>query len=138
MNTVVSHDGTTIAFDRAGDGPAVIFLGAGPTDRNANAQLAGLLAPQFTVLNYDRRGRGDSGDTAPYAVDREYEDLEAVIDEAGGSAYVFGTSGGGILALEAAARGLAITKLAVWEPPYIVDDSRPPVPKDYAYGGRRG
>ncbi len=145
MNTVVSHDGTTIAFDRAGDGPAVIFLGAGPTDRNANAQLAGLLAPQFTVLNYDRRGRGDSGDTAPYAVDREYEDLEAVIDEAGGSAYVFGTSGGGILALEAAARGLAITKLAVWEPPYIVDDSRPPVPKDYKEqltellaAGRRG
>ncbi len=145
MNTVVSHDGTTIAFDRAGDGPAVIFLGAGPTDRNANAQLAGLLAPQFTVLNYDRRGRGDSGDAAPYAVDREYEDLEAVIDEAGGSAYVFGTSGGGILALEAAARGLAITKLAVWEPPYIVDDSRPPVPKDYKEqltellaAGRRG
>jgi pimeloyl-ACP methyl ester carboxylesterase len=97
------------------------------------------------VLNYDRRGRGDSGDTAPYAVDREYEDLEAVIDAAGGSASLFGNSGGGILALEAAARGLAVTRIAVWEPPYIIDGSRPPVPADYRRqlgdllaAGRRG
>src|SRR6266508_1314305 len=102
MDTVTSADGTTIAFDRAGDGPPIILINAGPTDRNVNAPLAGLLAPQFTVLNYDRRGRGDSGDTAPYAVDREYDDLEAVVDAADGSAYVFGSSGGGILALEAA------------------------------------
>ncbi len=88
---------------------------------------------------------GDSGDTAPYAVDREYEDLDAVIDAAGGSAYALGNSGGGILALDAAARGLAITKLAVWEPPYILDGTRPPVPKDYRQrlsdllaAGRRG
>ena len=145
MDTVVSQDGTAIAFDRAGDGPPVILVNAGPTDRTANAPLAGLLAPHFTVLNYDRRGRGDSGDTAPYAVDREYEDLEAIIDEAGGSADVFGSSGGGILALEAAARGLAIAKLAVWEPPYILDGTRPPVPADYRQqldelqaAGRRG
>jgi pimeloyl-ACP methyl ester carboxylesterase len=143
--TVVSQDGTSIAFDRAGRGPAVILVNAGPTDRNVNAALAGLLTAQFTVINYDRRGRGDSGDTEPYAVDREYEDLDAVIDAAGGSAFVFGNSGGGILALEAAARGLAITKLAVWEPPYILDGTRPPVPKDYRQqlsdllaAGRRG
>jgi pimeloyl-ACP methyl ester carboxylesterase len=98
-----------------------------------------------TVLDYDRRGRGDSGDTAPYAVDREYEDLEAVIDAAGGSASLFGNSGGGILALDAAARGLAVTRIAVWEPPYIIDGSRPPVPADYRRqlgdllaAGRRG
>lgn len=145
MDTVVSPDGTAIAFDRAGAGPPVILVNAGPTDRSANAPLAGLLAPHFTVLNYDRRGRGDSGDTAPYAVDREYEDLAAVIDEAGGSAGVFGSSGAGILALEAAARGLAITKLAVWEPPYILDGTRPPAPADYRQqlvdllaAGRRG
>jgi pimeloyl-ACP methyl ester carboxylesterase len=131
MDTVRSHDGTTIAFDRAGQGPAVVLTGAGPTDRMANAQLAALLAPQFTVLNYDRRGRGDSGDTAPYAVEREYEDLAAVIEAGGGSAALFGTSGGAILALEAATRGLPITRLALWEPAYIVDGSRPPVPKDY-------
>jgi pimeloyl-ACP methyl ester carboxylesterase len=131
VDTVASQDGTTIAFDRTGDGPPLILVNAGPTDRNVNAALAGLLAAQFTVLNYDRRGRGDSGDTAPYAVDREYEDLDAVIDAGGGPACVFGNSGGGILALEAAARGLAITKLAVWEPPYVLDGTRPPAPKDY-------
>ena len=102
----------------------MILVNAGPTDRNVNAALAGLLATQFTVLNYDRRGRGDSGDNPPYAVDREYEDLDAVIAASGGSAYAFGNSGGGILALDAAARGLAITKLAVWEPPYILDGTR--------------
>jgi pimeloyl-ACP methyl ester carboxylesterase len=143
--TVVSHDRTTIAFDRTGDGPPVVLVGAGPTDRRAHQPLAALLAPRFTVVNYDRRGRGDSGDTAPYTVDREYEDLAAVIGEAGGSAQVFGDSGGGILALEAAARGLPITRLAVWEPPYVIDGSRPPVPKDYrerlgrlSAAGRRG
>ncbi|MEU5939440.1 alpha/beta hydrolase [Micromonospora sp. NPDC047548] len=131
MNKVISKDGTPIAFDRQGDGPAIIMIGAGPTDRSANANLAELLAKEFTVFNYDRRGRGDSGDTAPYAADREFEDLEALITEAGGSAMVYGTSGGAIMALEAAARGLAISKLALWEPAYIVDDSRPPVPADY-------
>ncbi|MGV9774923.1 alpha/beta fold hydrolase [Streptosporangium sp. NPDC003464] len=131
MNKVISKDGTTIVFDRMGEGPAVILIGGGPTDRSANAPLAELLAKDFTVFNYDRRGRGDSGDTLPYAVDREYEDIEALIAEAGGSALVYGTSGGGIIALEAAARGLAITRLVVWETPYIVDDSRPAVPADY-------
>jgi len=132
MNKVISADGTPIAFDRLGHGPALILIGGGPTDRSANAALADLLSGHFTVYNYDRRGRGDSGDTTPYAVDREYEDIQALITEAGGSALVYGTSGGGIIALEAAARGLSITGLAVWEPPYILPGSRPAVPADYA------
>jgi pimeloyl-ACP methyl ester carboxylesterase len=114
LKEIHSIDGTTIAFDRLGDGPPVILVCGGSTDRTANAPLAELLAEHFTVLNYDRRGRGDSGDTLPYAVEREVEDMEAVIAEAGGSAFVYGTSSGGALALEAAASGLAITKLAVW------------------------
>ena len=126
-------DGTAIAFDRSGKGPAVIVVGGVLGDRSQQAPLVVLLAEHFTVFNYDRRGHGQSGDTPPYAVEREVEDLEALIKEAGGSAFVYGTSGCAILALEAAARGLAakIKKLALWEPPYIVDDSRPAAPKDY-------
>ncbi|GIF47899.1 alpha-beta hydrolase superfamily lysophospholipase [Asanoa ferruginea] len=131
MSEVTSKDGTSIAYDQVGEGPAVILIGGGPTTRVVNTAVADLLAPSFSVFNYDRRGHGDSGDTAPYTVDREFEDLAALITAAGGSASVYGTSGGGIIALEAAARGLAITRLVVWEPPYIVDDSRPPVPADY-------
>jgi pimeloyl-ACP methyl ester carboxylesterase len=145
MSTVTSHDGTTIAFDRLGDGPPVVLVSGGPNDRSANAPLAELLAPHFTVVNYDRRGRGGSGDTPPYAVDREVEDLQALIDHAGGSAFVFGTSSGAAFALIAAARGLPVTGLALWEPPFIVDDSRPRVPSDYKAqlqemisAGRRG
>jgi pimeloyl-ACP methyl ester carboxylesterase len=122
VDTVASQDGTTIAFDRAGDGPPLILVNAGPTDRNVNAALAGLLAAQFTVLNYDRRGRGDSGDTAPYAVEREVEDLGVLIDAAGGASALYGMSSGGALALEAAARGLAVTRLAVYEPPFTDND----------------
>ena len=126
MNRVTSSDGTTIAFDRAGDGPPVVLVCGASTDRVANAPLAALLAEHFTVFNYDRRGRGDSGDTATYAVEREVEDVDAVIDEAGGSASVYGTSSGGALALEAAASGLAITNLALWEVPFSLDESRRP------------
>src|SRR5215218_2186490 len=122
MNIETSTDGTTIAFDQVGDGPPVILVCGGSTDRMANAPLANLLAEHFTVFNYDRRGRGDSGDTAPYAVEREVEDLDTVIAAAGGSAFVYGTSSGAALALEAAASGLAITKLAMWEPPFSPDD----------------
>lgn len=145
MNKVTSRDGTTIAFDRSGDGPPVIVVGGALNDRAAAAPLAGILAPDFTVFTYDRRGRGASGDTAPYAVDREVDDLEALIDEAGGSAFVYGHSSGAVLALAAAARGLAITKLAIYEPPFNVDDSRPGTSKDFAAqldelvtAGRRG
>jgi pimeloyl-ACP methyl ester carboxylesterase len=131
MNRVQSKDGTSIAFDRSGEGQALVMVGGGSVDRMANAPLAALLTEHFTVFNYDRRGRGDSGDTAPYAVEREIEDIDALINEAGGSASVYGTSSGAALALEAAASGLAITKLALWEPPFILDESRRP-PADTA------
>jgi pimeloyl-ACP methyl ester carboxylesterase len=125
MNQVMSNDGTVIAFDRSGQGPAVILVGGAFQYRAIDpptAQLAALLAQQFRVFHYDRRGRGESGDTQPYAVEREVEDLEALIHEAGGSAFVFGMSSGGVLALEAAARGLAITKLAAYELPFNSGD----------------
>jgi pimeloyl-ACP methyl ester carboxylesterase len=131
MNHVISKDGTTIAFERSGDGPPVILVSGASADRSAGSALAALLAPQLAVFNYDRRGRGDSGDTLPYAVEREIEDIEALLVEAGGSACVLGWSSGAVLALDAAAHGLPITKLALYEPPFIVDDSRPPVPEDY-------
>src|SRR6266508_1101463 len=91
METVTSKDGTTIAFDRLGSGPPVVLVCGGSVDRTADAALAQELASDFTVFNYDRRGRGDSGDTLPYAIEREVEDLHAVIAAAGGSAAIFGT-----------------------------------------------
>jgi pimeloyl-ACP methyl ester carboxylesterase len=127
LEHVTSQDGTTIAYDRLGDGPPVILVCGGSTDRMANGELAALLAADFTVLNYDRRGRGDSGDTPPYAVERELEDLAAVIDADGGSASVYGTSSGAALVLDAAASGVAATKIALWEPPYVPEGGpRPP------------
>lgn len=101
------------------------------TSRTANSSLAELLSEHFTVYNYDRRGRGNSGDTLPYAVEREFEDLEAVIAEAGGSAYVWGSSSGAILSLRAAAYGLPITKLALWEPPFSTDEDGPQRHREY-------
>src|SRR5262245_23799820 len=134
MSIARSSDGTAIAFDRTGAGPALILVGGAFQHRAIDprtAHLAALLAPHFTVFHYDRRGRGASGDTPPYAVEREVDDLAAVIHAAGGPASIFGMSSGGALALEAANRGLAIAKLALYEPPFIVDDSRPPLPQDY-------
>jgi pimeloyl-ACP methyl ester carboxylesterase len=148
METVTSRDGTTIAFDRSGDGHPVILVGGATQYRTfspSTAELAALLADRFMVLNDDRRGRGDSGDTEPYAVEREVEDLDALITHAGGSAALYGSSSGGNLALETARRGLAATKLVLWEPNFLVDDSRPPLPDDYVAqleervaAGRRG
>ena len=128
MNKVISKDGTTIAFDRSGEGPAVILVVGAFNDRATGAPLARFLEQHFTVFNYDRRGRGESGDTAPYAIEREIEDLDALIAEscitqqrdaisAGGSACVFGYSSGATLALRAAAHGLAISQLALYDPP---------------------
>lgn len=117
MATVTSKDGTRIAFDRSGNGPAIILVVGAFNDRATGAALAQFLEPHFTVFNYDRRGRGDSGDTSPYAVEREVEDLEALITQAGGSAFAFGYSSGAILALRAAALGLSIPRLALYEPP---------------------
>jgi pimeloyl-ACP methyl ester carboxylesterase len=115
---VTSRDGTSIAYDRQGAGPPVILVGGGLDDGSENAPLATELADRFTVYNYARRGRGESGDTSPYAVQRELEDLEALLGRAGGSAGVYGVSSGGMFALEAAATGLAIRRLAVYEVPY--------------------
>jgi pimeloyl-ACP methyl ester carboxylesterase len=131
MNTVTSTDGTTIAFETVGEGPPLVIVGGALSDRNAAATLAGLLAPNLTVITYDRRGRGDSGDTPPYAVEREVEDLEALVEEAGGTAFALGHSSGAVLALEAATATPGITKLVLYEPPFIVDDSRPPLPDDF-------
>src|SRR5437016_2628118 len=125
MKKVQSADGTTIAFDQLGKGPAIILVGGALEQRamdSETAQLAPLLAQHFTVFHYDRRGRGDSSDTLPYTVQREVEDLDALIKEAGGSAFVFGMSSGGALALDAAANGLNITKLACYELPFNSGD----------------
>lgn len=131
VEKVRSKDGTEIAYDRIGDGPALVLVGAAWNDRMSAVPLAQLLADEFGVYTYDRRGRGGSGDTAPYAVERELEDLAAVIEAAGGSAYAFGVSSGAALALEATAAGVPISKLAMYEPPYVVDGTRPPIPDDY-------
>ena len=130
---VRSKDGTAIAYEKSGHGPPVVLVGGVIGDRSQQASLAELLAKDFTVLNFDRRGRGESEDKEPYAVEREIEDIDAILHEAGGSAFVYGTSGPGVLALHAAAGGPGpkIKKLAIWEPPFIVDDSRPKVRSDY-------
>jgi pimeloyl-ACP methyl ester carboxylesterase len=146
MRKVHSKDGTAIAFDQSGEGPPIILVGGALSDRSAATQLAAFLGPHFTVYAYDRRGRGDSGDTAPYAVAREVEDIDALINEAGGSAFVFGHSSGAALALEATSKlPSKVKKLALYEPPFIVDDSRPPLQADYVArltelvaAGRRG
>jgi pimeloyl-ACP methyl ester carboxylesterase len=131
MEQVKSKDGTIIAFDRTGKGPALIVVIGALADRSVVPPQAAVLAPEFTVIAYDRRGRGDSGDTPPYAVEREIEDLDALIRLAGGSALVLGHSSGAVLALLAAAAGLAIPRLAVYEPPFIVDNTRVPIAEDY-------
>jgi pimeloyl-ACP methyl ester carboxylesterase len=132
MKTVISNDGTPIAFDKSGQGPALILVGGATATRGAATSLAAALTPDFTVYTYDRRGRGDSGDTLPYAVEREVEDIDALITEAGGKAFVLGHSSGAALALEAARLlPTRITKLALYEPPFIIDNSRPPAPADY-------
>jgi pimeloyl-ACP methyl ester carboxylesterase len=144
MDTVISRDGTTLAYDRLGDGPPVVLVSGGSVDRTSNAGLAEQLADTHRVYNYDRRGRGDSGDTPPYAIEREVEDIAAVLEVAGGSAHLYGSSSGGGLAMHAAAAGLPVRRLALWEPPYNVN-GRPDLPADTASvyrelveAGRRG
>lgn len=146
MEHVTSKDGTTIAYDTMGSGPAVILVCGGSVDRHSNGGLADVLAPNFTVYNYDRRGRGDSSDNPHYAVAREIEDIAAVAEATGGTAFLYGTSSGAALALNAAsALPSAIAKLALWEPPYIVEGSRPYPPpntaaifRDFVAQGKRG
>ena len=122
VDTATSSDGTKIAFDRLGDGPPVIVVGGQLCDRALTRPTAEELAKRFAVFNYDRRGRGDSGETAPSTVEREIEDLGALIGEVGGTASVYGHSSGAALALHAAAGGLPIAKLVLHEPPYNPDD----------------
>ena len=124
METVRSKDGTEIAFEEQGDGPALILVDGAMTTRSSGSmpELAKLLAKHFTVYSYDRRGRGDSGDTKPYAVEREIEDIDALIDNAGGSTFLYGHSSGGCLALDATVKlGDKVKKLAMYEAPYNDD-----------------
>jgi pimeloyl-ACP methyl ester carboxylesterase len=148
MRKVISKDGTPIAFEQSGNGPVVILIDGAMCYRSFGPMgtLSKLLAPHFTVVVYDRRGRGESGDTLPYDVEREVEDIEALINEAGGTAFLFGTSSGGSLALEAAAKiGKKIKKLAIYEAPYDSASAARQVYKEYRKqladllaAGRRG
>jgi hypothetical protein len=145
MSRVRSKDGTSIAYERTGRGPAVILVTGGLDDGSENAPLAAELAENFTVFNYARRGRGESGDTRPYAVEREIEDIDALIAEAGGSAHLYGVSSGGALVLEAAAGGSAADRLAVYEVPWSMATDWPARWREYTNGlenllaeGRRG
>jgi|SRR6266850_2797121 len=147
MQRVISQDGTAIAYDKLGQGSPIILVDGAFCSRSFGPmpKLAPLLAPHFTVFAYDRRGRGDSGDTKPYAVEREVEDIAALINKAGGSASVFGMSSGAALALRAGASGLNIHKPALYEPPCMVDTSGHTPPADHQAqltrliaAGRRG
>jgi pimeloyl-ACP methyl ester carboxylesterase len=132
--TAISGDGTVLVFDRSGAGPAVVLVQGSLMNRAdpVMSAIAAGLSRWFTVFSYDRRGHGDSGDTPPYAVERETEDLAAIVAAASGSAAVFGGSSGAALALRAAAGNRTITRLALWEPPYHVGDGAPTLPHDFA------
>lgn len=133
MNTVVSKDGTTIAYNTIGSGPPLILVDGALCYRDSgpSAPLAEQLKDHFTVFTYDRRGRGDSTDNPPYSIEKEIKDLNALINKTGDEVFLYGISSGAALALEAANTGLPIKKLALYEAPFIVDDSRDPVSNDY-------
>ena len=134
MKTVISKDGTKIVYDEVGQGTPVIIVGGAFLYRSFkdHVQLAKLLSDDHLAVTYDRRGRDDSGDTKPYTVDKEIEDLEAVIDALGGQAMVYGVSSGGALALEAADKlPNKITRLAIFEAPYLVDNTGKAMSADY-------
>jgi len=147
MNTVTAADGTTIAYEQEGTGPALILVDGALCARGSKAGLAAGLAPAFTVYRYDRRGRGDSGDTAPYAVEREIEDLMAMIGAAGGTAFLYGHSSGCALVMDTVLRagGTSVPKIALYEAPYNDDPGFRPRWQAYLAdlaealaGGRRG
>ena len=133
MEKVISKDGTPIAFDRSGSGPALILVDGAMCSRGFGPMppLAKALASRFTVYHYDRRGRGDSGDGFAYEVQREIEDLDAVVQKAGGSAMVFGISSGAALAAEAARQLRGIRRLALYEAPYVIDNTHEPLPPTF-------
>lgn len=140
MSTTTSKDGTTLTYDVTGSGPALVLVSGASTTRASNHEYAEELSADFTVYNYDRRGRGDSntksdiiGDlTGAVAVEREFEDLDAIIAEAGGAATVLGFSSGAVLALKATANGAAVTDLVLWETPFSLDESGPARQAAYA------
>ena len=136
MHSVTSKDGSRIAYDRYGEGPAVILVGGALSHRKFNKmeQLAELLAGRCTVINYDRRGRGDSTEAGPFALEREIEDIQALIDAAGGRASLWGWSSGGALALRAARVLSGVERVAVYEPPFMVTPGAERPTPDY---GRR-
>lgn len=129
-STVISKDGTEIAYTRIGSGPAIVLVDGALCYRGSspNGPLAEELSKDFTVFTYDRRGRGESGDTRAYDIDREYEDLAAIAELAGGRPSVYGISSGAALSLGAVQHGLPVERLAVFEAPFVVDDTRPPLP----------
>ncbi|KOU77003.1 hydrolase [Streptomyces sp. MMG1533] len=140
-----SRDGTSLAYESTGDGPAVILVSGAMSTGATVAPLAGPLSDRFKVVSYDRRGRGASGDTAPYAVDREVEDLAALIGAVGGEASLYGISSGGALVLHAAASGLPVRRVAVYETPFAVNEGGVQERAEYTRGltealeqGRRG
>ena len=131
QGAVRSKDGTSIAYEKTGNGPVVVLVSSALADREATRRLARLLADRYTVINYDRRGRGSSGDTQPYAPQREVEDIEALIVQEADTVFLFGSSSGAALALEAASRlNGRVKALFLYEPPFIVDASRPPITAD--------
>jgi pimeloyl-ACP methyl ester carboxylesterase len=147
VSAVISSDGTTIAYEQRGEGRPLILIDGALCTRTFGPmpKLVPLLAHHFAVISYDRRGRGTSGDTAPYAVEREIEDIQALIEVAGGSAFLYGMSSGAVLALRVAASGPGVTKLALYEPPLTIAGSPLPVPPDrkaeitaLVRSGRRG
>ena len=121
--TITSTDRTPIALESVGDGPVVVLVSGALANRTTMLPVAKSVAGSLTAVCYDRRGRGDSGDADAYAIEREIEDLAAVIDHVGGKAMVYGHSSGAALALRAAVAGVPITRLAVWEPPILVGSS---------------
>jgi pimeloyl-ACP methyl ester carboxylesterase len=122
MELIESADGTRIALDRSGSGPPLVIVVGAFCDRSTSKPLAALLAPSYTVYEYDRRGRGNSGNGLSFSIEDEIQDLAAVVAAAGQPPFVYGHSSGGALALEAAARGVEMRSLAVYEPPYTGDD----------------
>lgn len=133
MSIVISRDGTAIGYEQLGNGPALILVDGALCSRafGPMTKLASHLANDFRVFTFDRRGRGESGDTQPYSVEREVEDLGAVVEAAGGEALLYGISSGGALALEAAKQIPGIRGVVVYEVPFIVDDSREPIAEEY-------
>jgi len=130
QKTATSKDGTVIAYEQTGGGATLILISAALTDRDGNRPLARQLASAFTVVNYDRRGRGKSANTQPWSVDREIDDVETLVENTAGPVYIFGSSSGAVLALDAANRlGSKVEKLFLYEPPFIVDNSRVPMPE---------